>query len=196
MSISTQRTIPNILKRSNTVLINALRINWQSQILLLFMIVAGGHFAEHLVQLFQYTILKWPAREAGGVLGLWFPSLATSEYLHSTWNTLQFTGLILLYPLFLNKGKALLFWKLAIVAQAWHWLEHILLQVQYLTGYYLFHAVKQQSLLEVFFPRIELHFVYNLLSFTPTLIALLIYLKQYATTDLPEPFHNLNNLRR
>ena len=176
----------NLTTRSSTytnanrsaALLAGMRKHWQVKVIVAFMVVAGGHFAEHLVQIFQYAILDWPAKQAGGVLGLWFPGLAASEYLHSGWNTLQLTGLILLWPLFRSKGKAALFWKLAIIAQSWHWLEHVLLQIQYLTGYYLFNAIKQQSLLELFFPRIELHFIYNLLSFTPTLIAVLLYLYQ------------------
>lgn len=174
----------DLMTRSNTytkatrsaALLAGMRKNWQVKVIVAFMVVAGGHFAEHLIQIFEYLVLGWPAKQSGGILGLWFPGLAASEYLHSGWNTLQLTGLILLWPLFRRKGKASLFWKLAMVAQSWHWLEHVLLQVQYLTGYYLFHAIKQQSILELFFPRIELHFVYNLLSFMPTLIAVLLYM--------------------
>lgn len=163
----TKQTYPGALLKAGT--------RWQRRLILGFMVIAGGHFAEHLVQLVQYVILGWSVREAGGILGLWFPGLAASEYLHSGWNTLQLTGLILLWPLFRLQGTAAFFWRLAIIAQTWHWLEHVLLQLQYVTGYYLFNAIKQQGFLELFFPRLELHFVYNLVSFTPTLIAVLLY---------------------
>lgn len=143
-----------------------------------FLVVAGGHFGEHIVQVWQHLVLGWPAREAGGVLGLWFPGLAAAEVLHSTWNTLQLTGLILLWPLLRGRGAASRWWGVALLAQTWHWLEHVLLQVQVLTGQFLFAAPKQQSLLELLLPRIELHFLYNLLSFGPTAIAIVLVIAQ------------------
>ena len=150
------------------------------QALLVYLLVAGGHFTEHLVQIGQVYLLGWPIRKAGGILGLWFPGLATSEVLHTAYNSAQLTGLILLAPGFRGTGWARRFWTIAIVAQSWHFLEHVLLQVQYLTGYYLFEMVRQTSLLELFFPRVELHFVYNLLAFTPTFIAIVLRLRQRA----------------
>ena len=59
----------------------------------------------------------------------------------------------------------------ALGFQSWHVFEHILLQVQYLTGHYLFNSPQQPSLLELFFPRIELHFVYNVVVFIPIMLA-------------------------
>jgi hypothetical protein len=144
----------------------------------LYMLVAGGHFFEHLVQISQVYLLGIAPKDAGGVLGQWLPGLATNEVLHMSYNSLQLTGLILLWPGFRHSGRAKIWWQIAIVAQIWHFLEHVLLQVQYLTGYYLFESVRQTSLLELFFPRVELHFIYNLLAFTPTVIALILYLHQ------------------
>jgi hypothetical protein len=48
---------------------------------------------------------------------------------------------------------------------------------QYLTGYYLFGAPHQISILQLWFPRAELHFVYNLLVFIPMVIAVHAYIK-------------------
>ena len=47
--------------------------------------------------------------------------------------------------------------------------------MQYLTGSYLFGASRQTSLLELFFPRVGLHFTYNLLAFIPTILAIYFY---------------------
>ena len=106
----------NSLIKSNTSIMDSfkppsreIQNDWQIKLILGFMLIAGGHFVEHLIQIFQYLVLNWSARESGGVLGLWFPGLAASEYLHSGWNTLQLTGLILLWPLFRQRGKAALF---------------------------------------------------------------------------------------
>lgn len=142
--------------------------------LMVFMAISTGHLFEHFAQMKQIFICGLPRSQAGGVLGLWFPTLAASEVLHTTWNTLQLVGLLLLWPLF--KGlRAGSFWKLATGIQVWHWFEHLLLQTQYLSGLYLFGGAKPTSVLELFFPRADLHFTYNLLVFIPTVVALLLY---------------------
>lgn len=152
------------------------------QSLLLYLVIVIGHFSEHLVQVAQVYILGWQPRLAGGILGLWLPGLARSEVLHLTYNSLQLVGLILLWPGFKRKAKA--WWTFALFFQSWHFLEHVVLQIQYLTGNYLFDASSQRSILEIFFPRIELHLVYNLIVVIPTLIAIayrLLVRDQYTT---------------
>lgn len=171
------------LKHLSHYFLNVLNGSKHKQALLIYMLIAAGHFSEHLVQIVQYGVLDWSARASGGILGLWFPGLAASEVLHSSYNSFQLTGLILLAYGFRNAGSARNWWTIALVAQSWHWLEHAVLQVQYLTGHYLYNAVKQTSILEIFFPRIELHFVYNLIVFVPTVIALLLYFRQSSSTQ-------------
>ena len=87
-------------------------------------------------------------------------------------------GLILLVYGFRPYKTARTFWIVALIAQAWHWLEHAFLIAQILTGHYFYGAIKQTSVLERFVPRIELHFVYNLAVFLPTLIAVGLYFLQ------------------
>lgn len=157
------------------IVLKVLNGYWHPQALLIYLGVVLGHFSEHIAQLYQYLILGWPARKAGGFLGFYFPGLAATEVLHTAYNSLQLTGLILLAYGFKGKGAARTWWLIALIMQTWHWLEHVFLQVQYLTGWYLFNAVKQRSLLELFFPRLELHFVYNLLVIVPTFIAVWLY---------------------
>jgi len=142
------------------------------QSVLIYLVIVLGHFSEHIVQVAQVYLLDWQLRMAGGILGLWLPGLARSEVLHMVYNSLQLTGLIVLLLGF--KGRARRWWLLALVLQSWPFLEHVVLQVQFLTGHYLFDATTQQSLLEFFFPRVELHLVYNLSVFVPTLIAVVL----------------------
>lgn len=142
------------------------------QSLLIYLVIVLGHFSEHLVQVAQVYMLGCQPRMAGGILGLWLPSLARSEVLHLTYNFLQLVGLILLWPGF--KGRAKEWWTFALLFQSCHFLEHVVLQIQYLTGNYLFHASSQRSLLEFFFPRVELHLIYNLLVFIPTVVAIVL----------------------
>ena len=61
----------------------------------------------------------------------------------------------------------------ALIAQIWHFFEHVLLQAQWLAGVYLFGAAQQISIGQLWFPRPELHFVYNLIVFVPLVIAMI-----------------------
>ena len=137
----------------------------------LFMLIVAGHWVEHLTQIYQIYILGWLPKEAGGVLGLWFPTLNSSEVLHFTYNLLLLGVILLLRPGF--SGRSRKWWNGALIAQIWHFFEHVLLQVQWLTGVYLFGAAQQISIGQLWFPRPELHFVYNLIVFVPLVIAMI-----------------------
>lgn len=151
--------------------------SWHTLALILYSSVVVGHFSEHLVQVAQVFLLGWARAEAGGILGLYFSDAAENELLHITYNSFQLTGLILLAHGFRHDRTAHTFWVIALVAQSWHWLEHAFLIVQMLTGHYFYGAIKQMSVLEKFVPRIELHFIYNLVVFVPTVIALYLLLR-------------------
>jgi hypothetical protein len=143
---------------------------WHERALWLYMVIVLGHWLEHVVQMYQIYMMGWMPKEAQGVLGVWFPALAASEVLHSTYNFFLWGGLLLLLPGF--TGRAHTFWKVALVAQSWHFFEHFLLQVQWLTGVYLFGATQQISIGQLWFPRPELHFAYNLIVFVPMVIGM------------------------
>ncbi|QPC84942.1 hypothetical protein G4Y79_11405 [Phototrophicus methaneseepsis] len=149
---------------------------WHKPMIALYMVLVLCHFSEHMLQVYQAFVLQWARADSGGLIGLWRPDLASSEVLHFTYNAFQLFGLLVLLGGF--TGRARFWWKIAIAAQAWHFFEHVLLQTQYITKAYLYGAEKQMSLLEAFLPRIELHFIYNMLVVLPTLIALYYYAKQ------------------
>ncbi|MFO7544067.1 MAG: hypothetical protein R6W77_01070 [Trueperaceae bacterium] len=148
------------------------------QALAVYMAIVSIHFFEHVTQIAQVHLLGMAPREAGGLFGEVLPNLVANESLHMSYNTLQLTGLILLAPGFRKSRAAKGLWIAAILAQTWHWLEHAFLQVQFLTGHYFYDAIKQMSVLERFFPRVELHFAYNLSVVVPTVAALVVYLVQ------------------
>lgn len=150
---------------------------YDREALIAYMVVPTVHFAEHVMQLAQVKLLGIAPRDAGGLLGEAFPALVANEALHTVYNSLQLTGLILLIPGFRRYRAARRVWTVALIAQSWHWLEHAFLQVQYLTGHYFYGAIKQMSVLERYFPRVELHFAYNLAAFVPTAVALALYLR-------------------
>lgn len=176
-----RRSSGRIIGSVTTFVLHTLNGTHHPQALALYLLVVAGHFSEHLIQLYQVFALGWARPQAGGLLGLQFPALAANEVLHMSYNSLQLTGLLLLLPGFLAAGGAARrWWAVAIAFQGWHWLEHAFLQVQVLTGHYFYGAIKQMSVLERFFPRVELHFAYNLLVLVPTLIAVVLYVRQRA----------------
>lgn len=142
----------------------------------LYMLIVFGHFSEHAIQIYQIYGMGMSPKEAGGILGIWLPALAEAEVLHFTYNTFQLVGLFLL--LGGMTGRARGWWKVAIVAQIWHAYEHLLLQVQWLTDFYLFGATQQMSIGQLLLPRAELHFIYNFVVFVPTIIGVVLYFLQ------------------
>ena len=151
-------------------LLARLNTGWHEPALWLYMAVVFGHWLEHIVQAYQVFLLGWARPDAGGVLGLWFPALASSEVLHFVYNLALLAGLWALRPAF--RGRARLFWNAALAAQGWHFFEHLLLQIQWLTGFYLFGAEVQTGILQLWVPRVELHFLYNSIVFIPLAIGL------------------------
>jgi hypothetical protein len=149
------------------------------RLLWLYMVIVLGHWSEHLAQIYQIYIWGWVPKAAGGVLGLLFPALVTSEVLHFTYNLFLWGGLLLLLPGF--TGRSRIWWKGALAAQSWHFFEHILLQVQWLTGIYLFGASQQISIGQLWIPRVELHFLYNLIVFAPMVVSMVLYFRQART---------------
>lgn len=141
----------------------------------IFMLIVMAHWMEHVLQIYQIYGLGWAPAVAGGLIGVFYPVLITSETLHFVYDFIQWAGIVILRRGF--RGAARKPWDIAMVAQTWHFIEHVLLMGQYLTGYYIFGRVKQTSLLELFFPREELHFFYNLIVFVPMVIAVHYYLR-------------------
>jgi hypothetical protein len=131
-----------------------------------------AHWLEHLVQAYQVWALGYERHHAGGLLGQVFPWLMHSEWLHFAYAVLTFAGLIFLYQAF--EGPALTWWKVALVIQAWHLLEHALLFAQAQGGFVLWGAKEPTSILQLFFPRIELHLFYNSVVTIPIVVAMLL----------------------
>ena len=147
-----------------------LNTQWHEPALWLYMVVVFAHWLEHIVQAYQVFVAGWARPDAGGALGLWFPALASSEVLHFAYNLALLAGLWLLRPAF--RGRSRLFWNISLAIQGWHFFEHLLLQLQWLTGTYLFGASVQTGILQLWIPRVELHFLYNTVVFLPMVLGL------------------------
>jgi hypothetical protein len=137
-----------------------------------FAVLMVAHWLEHLVQAYQVWGLGYERHHAGGLLGQVFPWLMHSEWLHFGYAVLTFAGLVLLYPAF--NGSARAWWKGALVIQAWHLVEHSLLFAQAQGGFVLWGAREPTSVLQLLFPRIELHLFYNSVVTLPIVVAMLI----------------------
>jgi hypothetical protein len=137
-----------------------------------FAVLMVAHWLEHLVQAYQVWGLGYERHHARGVLGQIFPWLMHSEWLHFAFAVLTFAGLVLLYRAF--SGPALVWWQVALIIQTWHLVEHTLLFAQAQGGFLLWGAKEPTSVLQLFFPRIELHLFYNSVVTIPIVVAMLL----------------------
>ncbi|MGW5668285.1 hypothetical protein [Micromonospora sp. NPDC003776] len=140
-----------------------------------FLAVTLGHWAEHLVQAYQIWLLGWPRPQARGILGQFYPSLITSEWLHYGYAVVMLGFLFLLRPGF--AGRARTWWTVALGIQFWHHIEHFLLLIQAQTGHNFWSKPVPTSLLQLVYPRVELHLFYNSIVFIPMVIAMYLHLR-------------------
>jgi hypothetical protein len=148
----------------------------------LFLTVVVAHWAEHITQAVQVYVLGWPVPQANGVLGMAVPWLVTSEWLHYGYAVVMLAGLAVLRHGF--TGRARTWWNAALLIQAWHHLEHLLLLVQALTGSFLLGAAKPTSIAQLVLPRLELHLFYNAVVFAPMVVAMVLHLRPSTTERL------------
>jgi hypothetical protein len=141
----------------------------------LFMLIVIAHWAEHLAQAFQIWVLGWPVPRSRGALGLAFPWLVTSEWLHYGYALVMLAGLWLLRGGFVGRAKT--WWTVALVIQFWHHIEHLLLLIQAQTGTFYFGGAVPTSVLQTVLPRVELHLFYNTVVFVPMVIAVIYHLR-------------------
>jgi len=145
---------------------------WHRRALYLFTVIVLAHWAEHLTQAYQIYVLGWPRPQAGGVLGLFFPWLVSSEVLHYGYAIVMLIGIWTLRKGFTGTSRK--WWTIALVIQFWHHIEHFVLQWQALTHHYWFGSPVPISFLQTLFPkfRVEIHLFYNAVVFMPMLVAM------------------------
>jgi hypothetical protein len=156
---------------------------WHAYALLAFMAGVVAHISEHVTQAIQIYLLGWATPDARGLLGEWWPWLATSESLHYFYAVFTLFGIVLLLPAF--QGRARLFWYAAFVFQFWHHFEHLLLVYQHVSGHFLFGGKVPTGVGQILVGRVLLHDIYNALVLIPMLIAL--YYHFHAAPENEEP---------
>ncbi|GAA4196988.1 hypothetical protein GCM10022252_45200 [Streptosporangium oxazolinicum] len=138
-----------------------------------YLALVVAHWAEHILQAIQIYALGWPLKEARGALGVPFPWLVTSEWMHYGYALLMLVGLILLRPGFV--GRSRVWWNISLGIQVWHHLEHLLLLIQALAGANLLGRPVPTSIIQLVVPRVELHLFYNALVFAPMVVAMVLH---------------------
>lgn len=137
----------------------------------IFTVIVLAHWSEHLLQAYQIYGLGWPVPEARGLLGYFYPWLIKSEVLHYGYALVMLIGLWLLRSGFTG-AKDRQWWSVALAIQFFHHFEHLLLQVQALSGHNFFGRPVPTSLIQLWVPRVELHLFYNTIVFIPMAIAM------------------------
>jgi len=151
-------------------LVGALNGPWYQWALASFGVLVVSHWMEHLLQAIQIFVLGWPRPTALGALGLLYPWLVSSEWLHYAYAVVMLIGLLLLRPGMV--GQARTWWTIALAIQVWHHFEHLLLLGQAVAMHPLFGAQVPTSIAQLFFPRVELHLFYNVIVTVPMLVAM------------------------
>ncbi|SFB25387.1 hypothetical protein SAMN05216266_10723 [Amycolatopsis marina] len=153
----------------------ALNSRWHRAALAVFTIVVLAHWAEHLAQAVQIYLLGWPVPEANGALGLAFPALVKSEWLHYGYAVGMMVAFVVLRRGFTGRSRP--WWRAAMWIQIWHHFEHLLLLLQALTGAHLLGNAKPTSIVQLVIPRVELHLFYNTIVFVPMVVAMVYHLR-------------------
>ncbi|TDQ00350.1 hypothetical protein [Labedaea rhizosphaerae] len=161
--------------RGTTGFLGWLNTRGHKAAMVIFGLIVVGHWAEHVAQAWQVWVLQWPRPKSGGLLGLAYPWLVSSEWLHYGYAVVMLAGLLLLRPAI--GGRARKWWSAALWIQVWHHFEHLLLLVQALTGSYLLGRAVPTSVVQLIFPRIELHLFYNALVTIPMVVAMVLHLR-------------------
>jgi hypothetical protein len=134
------------------------------------MAIVLAHWGEHLVQAYQIYVMGWPRPKAGGILGLFYPWLISSEVLHYSYAVVMLAGIWILRKGF--TGTARKWWTAALVIQFWHHIEHLLLITQATMHHNFWGKPVPFSVLQLFIPRVELHLFYNSIVFVPMVIGM------------------------
>jgi hypothetical protein len=147
-----------------------LNSKWHKPALWAFMIVVLGHWAEHITQAYQIYVMGWSRDVAMGMLGLCYPWLMKTEVLHYGYALVMLIGIWILRKGFTGTSRK--WWDIALVIQFWHHFEHLLLIYQATVHHNFWGRPVPTSILQYFFPRVELHLFYNTVVFIPMVIGM------------------------
>jgi hypothetical protein len=149
---------------------------WHEKALYVYLAIVIAHWVEHILQAIQIWGMGWARPDARGALGLVWPWLVSSEWLHFGYAVVMLIGLIILRPGFV--GRARMWWNISLGIQAWHLFEHALLFYQGQTKTFLWGSPVPTSVAQALgVPRPELHLFYNAIVFIPMVIGMYYHLR-------------------
>jgi hypothetical protein len=145
--------------------------------------VQGIHMFEHVVQLIQVYAFGVPDDDALGLLGYVFQFNGTEEWLHLVFNvsyllalTVLFVGILGLYfDDVLSTGTFIGYLLLGLGLETWHGIEHVVIIHNVIRNGGCPCPGIGDAALGV--TDTQLHFVYNLLAYTGTLIPFVVLRK-------------------
>jgi hypothetical protein len=156
--------------------IRSLNGRWHDRAMRIFMAIILLHLAEHICQAFQFYVLGWSRPQSLGFLGLFYPWLIHSEWLHYGHALFMLVGVAAFLPSMHDRAR--FWWMVTFYIAFWHHIEHALLLGQVIIGQNLFNSPVPLSVLQsVGVPRLELHLFYNLIVTIPMAIALSFHKK-------------------
>lgn len=147
-----------------------LNTGWHKRALWTFMIIVLAHWAEHVAQAWQIYVMGMHPHMANGFLGMYFPWLVHTEVLHYGYALVMLIGIWVLRKGFTGTSRK--WWTIALVIQFWHHIEHALLITQATIHHNFFGRAVPTSILQLIFPRVELHLFYNTVVFIPMVVGM------------------------
>ena len=115
-----------------------------------------AHWLEHIFQAYQVYVQHVDRACALGLLGMKYPWLIRTESIHFGFAVLTLAGFWWAAQNYFESWTATKVWAAGMLFSIWHLFEHLLLFIQA-----MLHRPHPTSILQVFFPRIELHLFYN-----------------------------------
>jgi hypothetical protein len=150
--------------------VESLNTRYHKLALQLFMVIVLFHWAEHIIQAYQFYGLHWSRQASMGLLGMYYPWLMKTETLHYGFAVVMLIGLWVLRKGF--TGTSYKWWMASFWLQFWHHFEHFLLFYQANTHHYFFGGTVPTSIGQIWIPRIELHLFYNTIVFIPMVVGM------------------------
>ena len=169
MAVSTPG-IQHFADGPSTGFFDSLNTRWHKVALQGFLVIVLFHWAEHLIQAYQFWGLHWTRQQSMGLLGMYYPWLMKTEALHYGFALVMLIGLWVLRKGF--TGTSYKWWMAAFWLQFYHHFEHLILFYQAQTHRYWFGGTVPTSIGQIWIPRIELHLIYNALVFIPMVVAM------------------------
>ena len=169
MAVSTPG-IQHFADGPSTGFFDSLNTRWHKVALQGFLVIVLFHWAEHLIQAYQFWGLHWTRQQSMGLLGMYYPWLMKTEALHYGFALVMLIGLWVLRKGF--AGTSHKWWMASFWIQFYHHFEHAILFYQANTHHYWFGGKVPTSIGQIWIPRIELHLIYNTLVFIPMVVAM------------------------